>query len=82
MGKKSRKITKFRLILTFPWGRQNFETIFGYVFSGTIAKKIINHAPLTLSSWEKIWPPKFFLGGGAPPLQGVHKLDIMTHYHL
>jgi len=27
-----------------------------------------------------ISPPKFFFGGGAP--KGLHKLDIMTRYHL
>jgi len=36
--------------------------------------------PLTLREWEKISPPNFFWGEG--PLQRVHKLDIMTHYHL
>ena len=57
---------------------QNFETSFGYFFSGTIAKKILDH-PLTLRVGKKFRPPIFF-GGGGP--QGVHKLDIMTHYHL
>ena len=29
----------------FGGSPQNFETSFGYVFSGTIAKKILDHAP-------------------------------------
>ena len=29
----------------FGGSPQNFETSFGYIFSGTIAKKILDHAP-------------------------------------
>jgi len=47
---KSRKIAKFGLILTprpanfFGGNPQNFETSFVYYFSGTIARKILDHA--------------------------------------
>jgi len=53
----------------FFWGSpQNFETSFGYSFSGTIARKMLDHAP----------DPK---GVGKNPPKG-YKLDIVTHYHL
>ena len=46
---KSWKIAKFGLIMTAPQiflgSPQNFETSFGYFFSGTIARKNLDHAP-------------------------------------
>ena len=46
----------------FGGSPENFETSFGYFFSGTIARKSLDHAP---RGWEKISPPNFF--GERPP---------------
>ena len=67
---KSRKITKFGLILTPPckfYGGQpqNFATSFGYYFSGTIARKVWTTPP-DPKGVGKFSSPIFFFGGRAP----------------
>ena len=62
----------------FFWGGgQNFETSFGYSFSGTIARKSLDHAPDPKGVGKNFAPPPNFFGGWRGP-HGVHKLDIMT----
>ena len=83
---KSRKIAKFGLNMIpcnfFGGGSpQILKPVLGTSFQGLLPGKFWTTA-LALRGWEKISPPPqfFFLGGGRGP-QGVHKLDIMTHYH-
>jgi len=86
MGKnvgKSRNLANFDpppQILFVGGEPQNSETSFRYFFSGTIASKILDYAPDPKGLGKNFAPPpkKEKLGGA----QGVHKLDIMTHYHL
>ena len=82
MGKKSRKIVKFGLILTplqifLGEDPQILKPVLGTSFQGLLPGKFWT-TPLTLRGWEKI--SQIFLGVEGP--QGVHKLDIMTHYHV
>ena len=56
------------------------KPVLGTPFQGLLLKKLLTTPP-DPKGLEKNFapPPKFFWGGGAP--QGVHKLDILTHYH-
>jgi len=59
---------------------KKFETRFGYLLSLFIASKIYDQAPRPLGVGKNS-PKRNFFWGEAPP-QGVHKFDVMTHYHL
>ena len=56
------------------------KTSFGYSFSGPTARKSLDHAP-NPKGRKKFRPQnQNFLEKRGP--HGVHKLDIMTRYHL
>ena len=54
------------------------KPVLGTPFQGLLPEKVWTTPP-DPKGGKKFRPPNF-LGGRAP--QGVHKLDIMTHYHL
>ena len=54
------------------------KPVLGTSFQGLLSEKFWTTLP-DPKGLGKNFAPKFFFGGGPPK---VHKLDIMTHYHL
>jgi len=56
------------------------KPVLGTSFQGLLPEKFWTTPPDPKGLGKNFAPQNFF-GGGGPP-QGVHKLDIMTHYNL
>ena len=56
------------------------KPVLGTPFQGLLPKKIWTTPPDPKGLEKNFAPPPNFFGGRGP--QGVHKLDILTHYHL
>jgi len=59
---------------------QILKTVLGTSFQGLLPGKFWTTSPDPTGLGKNFALPPNFFGGRAP--QGVHKLDIMTHYHL
>jgi len=81
---KSRKIAKCGLILTppanfFGGAPKILKPVLGTSFQGLLPEKFWTTPPDLKGLGKNFAPLQIFWGEGP---QGVHKLHIMTHYHL